>query len=144
HCRRAGLQLVGDFGVREQLELDDVLHVRLLREGECRGDNECRNEGELVLHPSSGGHYTSFQNCCSLSSVMRCPFSRRRLISISFKPASLPAACNGLGRPLTTTRVSDDGPEWTIAPALRAARIASLRRLRRIPVKARCTPLSVR
>ena len=34
---------------------------------------------------------------------MRCPFSRRRLISISLRPASLPAACCALGRPRTTT-----------------------------------------
>ena len=40
---------------------------------------------------------------------MRCPFSRRRRISISFRPASLPAACSALGRPRTTTVVSRDG-----------------------------------
>src|SRR5439155_476319 len=40
--------------------------------------------------------------------------------------------------------VRADGAPWTIAPALRAARIASRRRLLRIPVNARCTPSSVR
>ena len=36
---------------------------------------------------------------------MRCPFARRRLISISLSPASRPAACSGFGRPRTTTVV---------------------------------------
>ncbi len=84
------------------------------------------------------------QNCSSLSSVMRCPFARRRLISISFNPASRPAACSGLGLPLTTTVVRTDGMPWMIAPARRAALTASLRRLVRMPVNARWTPFSVR
>ena len=43
------------------------------------------------------GASTSRQNCASLSSVMRWPFSRSRLISISFRPPSRPAACSGVG-----------------------------------------------
>ena len=72
----------------------------------------------------------SRQNCVSLRSVMRYPFSRSRLISSSFRPASLPAACSGLGRPRTTTVVFAEGALWTVAPALRAALAASLRRVR--------------
>ena len=52
---------------------------------------------------------TRRQNCVSLSSVIRCPFSRSRLISISFRPPSRPAACSGFGRPRTITVV------WTEA-----------------------------
>ena len=37
---------------------------------------------------------------------MRCPFSRKRLISISFRPPSLPAACCAFGRPRTTTELA--------------------------------------
>ena len=68
---------------------------------------------------------------------MRRPFCGRRLISISFKPASRPAACSGFGRPPTTTVVCADGIPWTMAPARRAARTASLRRMVRMPVNAR-------
>ena len=77
----------------------------------------------------------------SSSSVIRCPRSRSRLISISFRPPSRPAACSAFGRPRTTTRgldrwhAVDDGAG---APGggdrLRAAACA------RIPVNARCTP----
>src|SRR5262249_33668170 len=84
------------------------------------------------------------QNCVSLSSVIRWPLARSRLISISFSPASRPAAWSGFGRPRTTTVVRADGMPCTIAPARRAALIASLRVLLRMPVKARWTPLSVR
>ena len=64
----------------------------------------------------------SRQNCVSFSSVMRCPFSRSRLISISFSPPSRPAACCAFGRPRTTTVVRAEGPPCTIAPARLAAR----------------------
>ena len=50
------------------------------------------------------------------------------------------AACSGFGRPRTTTVVFAEGPLWMIAPARLAAATASLRRLLRMPVKARWTP----
>src|SRR6187549_3483132 len=53
---------------------------------------------------------TRRQNWVSLSSVILWPFSRRRLMSISLRPPSRPAACNGFGRPRTTTVVWADGP----------------------------------
>src|SRR4029453_12945961 len=90
------------------------------------------------------GALTSSQKRASFNSVIRWPRSRSRLISINFNPASRPAACSALGRPRTTTRVCDDGPPCTIAPARRAARIASLRGRARIPVNARWTPLRER
>src|SRR5262249_9163286 len=37
--------------------------------------------------------FVSFQKRFSLRILMRCPFSSSRLISISFRPPSLPAAC---------------------------------------------------
>ncbi len=52
---------------------------------------------------------TRRQNCASLSRVIRCPLARSRLISISFRPASRPAACKGFGRPRTTTPVCAEG-----------------------------------
>ena len=63
-----------------------------------------------VHHPTVRARPASFQNWLSPSSVMRCPFSRSRLISMSFNPPSLPAACRTFGRPRTTTDVWDDGP----------------------------------
>ena len=80
-----------------------------------------------TIGPVTASTPASRQNCRSFSSVIRCPFSRSRLISISLIPASLPAACSGFGRPRTTTVVLADGPLWTTAPARFAARIASLR-----------------
>ena len=66
------------------------------RAGRCR----CESSGAM-----RGPYFpTSFQNCVSPSRVMRWPFSRRRLISISFTPPSFPAACSGLGDP-----AHDDG-----------------------------------
>ena len=77
--------------------------------------------GQAFFRPASR------QNCVSFSSVIRWPFSRRRLISSSFRPASLPAAWSGFGLPRTTTVVFADGAPWIFAPARRAARAASMR-----------------
>jgi len=44
--------------------------------------------------------------------VIRSPFSRSRLISISFRPPSRPAACSAFGRPRTITDVR--GPGWYV------------------------------
>ena len=63
---------------------------------------------------------------------------------MSLMPASRPAACCALGRPRTTTVVRAEGAPWTMAPTRFAARAASIRGLLRMPVNARCTPLSER
>ena len=76
--------------------------------------------------------------------MMRWPFSRSRLISISLRPPSRPAACSGLGCPRTTTVVLIEGMPWTMAPACFAALRTSRRRLQRMPVNARCAPFNVR
>ena len=75
---------------------------------------------------------------------MRWPFARRRLISISLRPASRPAAWSGFGLPRTTTLVLHrrHAVERS-APARRAAALASRRGRLRMPVNARWTPLSV-
>ena len=77
------------------------------------------SDWQLAIHVRFA---TSRQNCVSLSIVMRWPFSRSRLISMSFRPPSRPAACSALGRPRTMTVVCADGPLWTMAPARLAAR----------------------
>src|SRR5262245_13385080 len=84
------------------------------------------------------------QNCASFKSVILCPRSRSLLISISLRPPSLPAACSAFGRPRTMTVVTIEGPPCTMAPARRAAAIASARGRDRIPVNAMCRPLSER
>ena len=71
---------------------------------------------------------------------MRRPFSRSRLISISLSPPSRPAACRTFGRPRTITVVRDDGPEWTIAPARRAACATCFRVFAKMPVNVTWTP----
>src|SRR5262249_38374818 len=73
------------------------------------------------------GDLTSALNCDPLSRAIRWPRSRRRLLSINFSPPCLPAAWSTVSRPRTTTVVCVDGPPRTMAPARRAARIASLR-----------------
>ena len=50
-------------------------------------------EGRRVgTRPQFFPFLVSCKNCASLMIVMRCPFARSRLISISFRPASRPAA----------------------------------------------------
>src|SRR5437899_8287089 len=59
---------------------------------------------------------------------------------MSFKPPTLPAICNALVRPRTKTSVVRPGFACTMAPALFAATIASLRGRLRKPVNDRCLP----
>ena len=65
---------------------------------------------------------TSFQNCASLRSVIRCALLPQALDLQQLRPPSRPAACSGFGRPRTSTVVSADGPPCTTAPA-RARRL---------------------
>ena len=61
--------------------------------------------GSEATYPGAAqrGGRTRRQNLRSSRSVIRWPFSRSRLISISFRPASRPAACCAFGRPRTST-----------------------------------------
>ena len=76
--------------------------------------------------------------------VMRCPFSRRRLISISLSPASFPPPEACWAGPRTTTLVRADGraPPQRWPPACRACRLHCA--LLRVPDGSRRAPLSVR
>ena len=61
------------------------------------------------------------QNCASLSSVIRCPFSRSRLISISFRPASRPGGLLRIRAAAHDDGRLADGMPCTMAPARLAA-----------------------
>ena len=72
--------------------------------------------------------------------VTRDPCAASRRISISLSPPALPAICSALGRPRTSTSVDWPGFDCTIAPAFRAAAMASLRGRIRNPVNDRRFP----
>src|SRR5213075_2577548 len=84
---------------------------------------------------------TSFQNSFSPITVTACPFAAIRRTSINLVPPARPATCNALGRPRTSTCVASVGLLCTVAPALRAAAIASARGRLRNPVNDTRFPL---